>query len=93
MSKRLLVFATKIPHPGKHYMHKEFQFVLVIMSVQMEFRKESVNRNEDIEKTHGRGHFCCIFSKQLVVIIRNYFEEWSILLTLLITAKHLRSKR
>ena len=66
-SKRLSVFATKIPHPGRHYMHKEFQFMLVIMSVQMDYRDENVKTSGDIKKIHGRVHFWYIFSKQLVV--------------------------
>ena len=57
-SKYLLVYTTKIPHPGKHYMHKEFQFMLVIMSVQMEFIDINVKEDGDIVKTQGRHHFC-----------------------------------
>ena len=70
-SKYLLVYTTKIPHPGKHYMHKEFQFMLVIMSVQMEFMNMNVEKARDIVKTQGRHCFWYIFSKSLNVITRN----------------------
>ncbi|XP_047123243.1 protein wntless homolog isoform X1 [Hydra vulgaris] len=39
-----LVLATKIPHPGRNrVMHKAFQFMLVVMSVQMNFLSSNVD--------------------------------------------------
>ena len=41
--------------------------MLVIMSVQMDYRDYNVNTTEDIKKIHGRVHFWYILSKQLAV--------------------------
>ena len=55
-------------------MHKEFQFMLVIMSVQMDYRMEDVENDTDIVKIQGMHHFWYIFSKPLDVITRNILQ-------------------
>lgn len=55
-------------------MHKEFQFMLVIMSVQMDYRIENVKKDGDIVKTQGRHHFWYIFSKPLDAKQGTYLE-------------------
>jgi len=43
-----MVFATKIPHPGSYHMHREYQFMLVIMNIQMDFLTQNINGAEAV---------------------------------------------
>ena len=53
----MLVFSTKIPHPGSQ-MHPAYQFMLVVMNIRVDFMaKGSEPENKNVPRPYNVGEF------------------------------------